>query len=372
MRKNEAIWIDSRDRWQINVQKNGQRKTFTSKTPGKKGKAETERKADRWLEDPVTAENARVGTLLDQYEKYVIDTTSYSHSRQYCGFVKRYIRPVIGLKRINALTEGDLQDIIDLAYSKKHLSDKTLKDLRGCISNFMKYCRKHGNTRMHPEDLAIPRGAKKSEKSVLQPDGLKKLFTVSTTRYRGKVIEDWYIHAYRFAVLTGVRPGELRGLQNREDIKGEKVSIQRSINIFEEETTGKNDNARRSFRLSPWAMTEVEAQREMLRRHGILSPYLFPDKDGEPVSYGVFYDAWRRYCESNGIEYVSLYELRHTYVSVNKEMPDGLKKSTVGHSRDMDTEGTYGHVMEGDMEKAAQYVDRAFNELLGEEKVAKK
>ena len=165
MRKNEAVWIESRERWQINVQKNGQRKTFTSKTPGKKGKAEAERKADRWIEDPVSAENARVSTLLDQYEQYLKDTTSYSHSHQYSGFVERHIRPVIGLKRINALTEGDLQDIIDLAYAKRKLSDKSLRDIRGCISNFMKYCRKHGKTRLHPEDLTIPRGAKKSEKS---------------------------------------------------------------------------------------------------------------------------------------------------------------------------------------------------------------
>ena len=29
-RKSEAIWIESRSRWQINVQDNGVRKTFTS------------------------------------------------------------------------------------------------------------------------------------------------------------------------------------------------------------------------------------------------------------------------------------------------------------------------------------------------------
>ena len=34
------------------------------------------------------------------------------------------------------------------------------------------------------------------------------------------------------------------------------------------------------------------------------------------------------------------YELRHTYVSVNDEMPTGLKKQVVGHSRSMDTEGS--------------------------------
>ena len=49
---------------------------------------------------------------------------------------------------------------------------------------------------------------------------------------------------------------------------------------------------------------------------------------------------------------VSLYELRHTYVSVNKEMLEGLKKMTIGHSQDMDTDGIYGHQMAGDLAKA--------------------
>jgi len=48
-------------------------------------------------------------------------------------------------------------------------------------------------------------------------------------------------------------------------------------------------------------------------------------------------------------------------------MPDGLKKLIVGHSKDMDTEGVYGHEMEGDQKKAAAYVDQAFNRVFSME-----
>ena len=64
------------------------------------------------------------------------------------------------------------------------------------------------------------------------------------------------------------------------------------------------------------------------------------------------------------ITVVSLYELRHTYVSVNKEMPEGLRKMTIGHSQDMDTEGTYGHQMAGDLAKAAAFTEEAFSEII--------
>lgn len=53
-RKNEARWIEARERWQINVQQDGERRTFTSKTPGKKGKVEAERKADAWMENRIS------------------------------------------------------------------------------------------------------------------------------------------------------------------------------------------------------------------------------------------------------------------------------------------------------------------------------
>lgn len=367
-RKNEAIWIENRQRWQIKVQQDGVRKTFISTAPGKKGKADAERQADRWLEDSTTAEKVRVGKLLDQYEAYLKTTKSTGHATQYCGFIRLYIRPVIGMKRINALTEGDLQDVIDRTYAERHLADKTLRDVRGCIMNFIKWCRKHNKTRLYPEDIKIPAAAPKPEKKIVQPDGLAKLFASDMTTWRGKQVKDWYIHAYRFAVITGLRPGELTGLEDKNDIKGSQVIVRRSINVRRETTQGKNDNARRTFQLPPQGVAEVKAQRAMLKEAGMISPYLFPGPDGGPLVNKNYIRAWKRYCEANGIPPTTLYELRHTYVSINKEMPEGLKKMVIGHSKDMDTEGTYSHAMAGDMEKAASYTGEALKTIIGGKK----
>ena len=262
------------------------------------------------------------------------------------------------------LTEGDLQDVIDTAYAKKNLADKTLRDVRACMANFIKWCRTLGKTKLYPEDIVIPAGAKKSIKKIVQPDGIVKLFSSIQTTRRGKFVDDWYIHAYRFAVLTGLRPGELRGLEAKNDIHGNKVTVRRAINIHDEVTQGKNDNARRTFAMDERTQSEVAGQLAMLKKNGIVSPYLFPSPSGEQMKHDHFYRCWKRYCDANGIPETSLYELRQTYVSVNKEMPEGLKKMVVGHSKDMDTEGTYGYLMDGDMKKAAEYTAAAFDEIL--------
>ena len=41
-------------------------------------------------------------------------------------------------------------------------------------------------------------------------------------------------------------------------------------------------------------------------------------------------------------------------------MPDGLKKKAVGHSENMDTDGTYGHQITGDLDRIADYSTAAF------------
>lgn len=56
--------------------------------------------------------------------------------------------------------------------------------------------------------------------------------------------------------------------------------------------------------------------------------------------------------------------MRHTFVSIVDEMPRQLKKMIVGHSESMDTEGINGHEKQGDMQRAATYMNDAFLSIL--------
>jgi len=370
-RKNEAKWIVSRSRWQINVQADGERRTFTSSTPSTKGKVEAEKKADKWLDTRLINENTKVSVMLDKYVDELKKSTTPSHWRQYESHVRLYIKPVIGAKKIGRLTKGDLQEVLNDAYSQstrfadKKLSEKSLKNIRGCMMNFLSYCRDNKVTAMYPEHLKIPSGAKPPEKTILYPLELETLFNTSTTIYHLKRREDPYIHAYRFEVLTGLRVGELVGLQ-RQDINGSRMTIFRSINDDGEETKGKNKNARRTQELGEFAQNELKAQQEMLKSMGCVSKWVFPDiRDMGSLNQELYRKSWARYCSANGIEHAKTpYELRHTFVSVNDEMPEGLKKSVVGHSISMDTEGVYGHERQDAQHRAAGYIDNAFRDAL--------
>ncbi len=364
-RKNEANWIENRQRWQINVRADGMRKTFVSSTTGKKGKIEAEHKADQWLECRLVNENTRTDKMLDKWYEKLKVSTSQSHYRQYDNYIRNWIKPLIGQKKINRLTQNDLQSVVDNAYKKGDLAEKTLRNIRACIMSFMKYCRNSKVTAFTPDTITIPASAKKSVKTIATVDDIAKLFNCTTTVYRGKVIEDDFVYAYRFCVLTGMRPGELLGLL-WSNIKGEKITITQSFNDRGELTQGKNKNARRTYILDYHATKVLEEQKKLMKRKYRITPVVFPYEDGEYALQHTFRQSWKRYCSANGITGANTpYELRHTFVSINDEMPEALKKMVVGHSTNMDTEGIYGHEKTGDMQKAAAYISTAFSKILG-------
>ena len=73
------------------------------------------------------------------------------------------------------------------------------------------------------------------------------------------------------------------------------------------------------------------------------------------------YGRWTTYQRSNGIEHTSLYELRHTFVSVESGvLTDSQLKMLVGHSKNMDTSGVYRHELKGQREDLADATTAAF------------
>ena len=244
--------------------------------------------------------------------------------------------------------------MIDKAYSEKHLAAKTLAGIRTDLAAFIKFCRREKVTSLIPEELTIPASAKRPQKRIVQPHDLIKLMNIETTLYRGKPSFEPYIHAYRLEVLTGLRPGEINGLE-WPDIVGREIHLQRAKNSYKEITQGKNENAVRRIVLSDLAYKELEAQRQLTG-------------DGVSVfditSLAAYRTHWDRYLKSNGMEKTTPYELRHTFVSIAKKLPEGMVKSLVGHSQSMDTFGIYGHDVDGEANDTAQRVNGLFVDIL--------
>ena len=362
-RRSEAAWIEARQRWQINVQKDGQRRTFTSSIKGRKGKHDAETKADEWLESGTV--DMRFPQAWDAFlDDQKAHTGASNYAKHEC-YGRLYIVPQIGNKRLSVLKPTVWQRCIDAA-AEAGLSRRSCKNIRSSIAAFLHFCRRNRWTveQLEDGDITIPNSAApEKEKTILQPDNIRTLFSESTIKKSGRIVTAHYIHAWRFLVLTGLRRGELCGLRN-EDITDTSVTIRRSINAMGEETHGKNDNARRTFALSPLAKRVLADQREYLASKHLQSAWVFPDEWGERANPKSVADRWRFYCGQHGFS-TTIHGLRHTFISLGKsDLPLELMKSVVGHSTSMDTYGVYGHDVDGDAVRAASIIENVFEGIL--------
>lgn len=198
----------------------------------------------------------------------------------------------------------------------------------------------------------------------MSAEDLRTLFSADETTIYEKTCKDPLIYLYRFCVLTGARPGEALALK-KENVKTDRIEVKGSINRYREFTAGKNENAIRSLSLSLQVRLVLLAQEKAQKEKKIKSPFLFTDKNGLPLSQVQFRDGLAKFCKHNGMEIYRPYELRHTFCSMNTAMPEKLKKLVMGHSTNMDTEGVYGHEIDGDLAAAGACVDAAIAKVLG-------
>lgn len=274
-RINSAVWMENQNRWQIKVQKDGDCKAFYFSTPGRKRQRECNTKADAWLDDQLINPGDKVSVLFPQWLAELKDTTGTSHYRKNKEIWENRAKKRIGHLKTGTLTEQQLQVIINDGY-KDGLAKKTLINIRACLAAFIKYARKCKTTTLYPENLFISKGATVGERDILQPEDLTILFSCNDTVMRGKQIPEPLVYAWRLQVLTRLGPGEALGL-HWDDIEMDNkiLRVRRSVNVQGEVTTGKNDNAKRTFVLMDDA---YQVLMDYKRNLPILSYCLFLEK----------------------------------------------------------------------------------------------
>ena len=139
-------------------------------------------------------------------------------------------------------------------------------------------------------------------------DEIRKLLATIPDRYSD--LKDLIV----FAVLTGLRPQELRALrrdQLMQDAYGDSyVFIQRH-----KTSRTARQPLPRSVPLCPEAL---EIMKRQVAAHPN-SPIVFLNDDGEPYRSGALHNRLRRWCARAGIKERSPYSMRHTFGSLQAE-----------------------------------------------------
>lgn len=284
--------------------------------------------------------SASFSAVQERLRKVIIENLDFEH------LIHTYDRP-------------DALFYCDPPYRKHNLSQKSLKNIRGDLSGFCNYldCADIRND-LRTSNIKIPSNAKKGQKQALDVSSLNILFTESQVPYNGTICQDSLIYAYRFQVVTGLRPGELMGLE-WGDIDNDYIHIRRAINAKGITTNGKNEFAARDFPQTRYTRMLLESQQ--VYRVTPLDPH---ERVFGSTGQLCYRKRWGIYCRYNGIPYITPYELRHTFSSIYKNhFSNWVYEELVGHTHP-GVNGVYMHPMDGDMDGVPALLDSLLDERL--------
>lgn len=338
-------------RWRIRITENGRTRSFSTTTPGRKGRAELE---ERVRKESTITTRAKFGEAWERYIRELGYLTGPEHVRNVESIYRNYLSELTN-RYLVEITVYEYQDLIFKARKKNGelLAKKTYNNIKTTLVSFSKFCVRAGLLDKPLSELQVPRDAKKVGKVILQPDQIRRLFN--------EFNNEWYIDLWRWLLLTGCRPGEAFGLKWK-DIHDGVVTISRAYNYQGRMTEGKNENARRTFAINSILAKVLDDQKNRTWR--LDSEFVFCNHEGKAARQSDARHSWDRIAdELNTL--ASPYSLRHTFIShMANILPEQVLKSIVGHSTSMDTYGVYKHAVNGEAEQAAEQTGAAFIKLI--------
>jgi len=175
------------------------------------------------------------------------------------------------------------------------------------------------------------------ESNILTPREVRALLDAATERWQPLLM---------MAVLTGLRQGELLGLQWGDiDWSAKQVHVRRQFNAGRFADL-KTRHSRRRVGLSEELLSELKACK--LRCPKGEHDLVFPNHNGRPLDHGIllrsgFYPALRR----AKLRRIRFHDLRHTFASllIAQNVHPKRIQALMGHSTIRVTMDVYGHLM---------------------------
>lgn len=321
--------------------------------------APTKTTVKQWLE-----------TWLAEYTSDVKDSTRTSY-RQH---MNNHIIPALGALKLSELTPAICQKFYnDLTRREKPLSPKTVKNIHGVLHHALKQAVRLGYVRMNPtEACTLPR-IEKAKIEPLDTPEIKLLLDV--------LGDDVYSDVLRVDLFTGMREGEILGLQwSCVDFARGTITIEKQLSrprVKGEEyrfTSLKNDKPR-TVQPAPFVMQILKRQRRRQAEGRIKAgatwddcgfpDLVFTSETGKYLNYTIVLRHLKKALEAAGLPEKRFHDLRHTYAVTSLQAGDDVKtvQENLGHHTAAFTLDQYGHVTESMRQASAKRMEAFYNAL---------
>lgn len=300
-----------------------------------------------------------VAELCDDYLAQCRHKRSPASFAIECGRVRRHIKPLLGRKKLNALTRSDLlRFMADVAKGRTAADVRTKARGRAIVRGGNGTARRTMTLMSAMLGYAVDHGYRDDNPALgikKPPEGKRERFLSMEELGRlGKALwgaEDSGINrtaleAIRLLALTGCRKGEIVSLRWSE------VDLEHGFLRLAESKTGP-----KVVFLGPPAM-------ELLCNRPRESEWVFPNAKGNgPIA--AVPRIWDRIRREAGLEDVRLHDLRHSFASVGAATGSSLViiGALLGH-RDAKTTARYAHLADAPVRHAADQVSSLIGDAM--------
>ncbi|MFH8799691.1 tyrosine-type recombinase/integrase [Streptomyces sp. NPDC017936] len=295
--------------------------------------------------------------------------------------LRLHVYPFFGNRQIGSIQRTDIQRWVK--ERQKVIKPSTLATPYNCLSSILKMAHHEGAIAKYPcVDIDLPE-IFYPEVHPLHPDAVKALIEAAGDRYRPLV---------RLAAVTGLRQGELFGLQP-EDVTAAGVTVARQLVGPDKGVPylgePKTSQSYRTVPLARSAADDVESYRKQFPPRAVriedrtdprkpvwrTAHLLFTNQDGQAIRRASWSKMWGRIVKrankalkdagnpARVPDDATLHDLRHFYASVliqNGATPKQVQKR-LGHAKPSITLNVYTHLWETDVDKTADMMEAALS-----------
>lgn len=293
---------------------------------------------------------------------YVKVHTAHNTLARYTLVYNNYVKPTeLNSKRLCDIKFLYLQQYYNKLFSEGVTSSK-IYNLNKVLRNFFNFCITNQYMLANPTfKIVIPK-----EKTTENKKDNIDIFTDEEIEAITKNSHDYMYYLFKLALATGLREGELLGLElGCINIDAAEITVKqalKTVQIYEDENTSKREiqigstknNKSRTVPIPKGLINDlkkhINKQKELFLSFGLQYTYtdfLFTTKGCQPINARNLQRAWERTLKRANVRYRKFHNIRHTYAS--KLLANGVDIKTIstllGHSNISITADTYIHVV---------------------------
>jgi integrase len=340
------------------VDANGRKRYVSGKT-----KPEVKAKLRKLLEDrdkgiAYDSEGLTVEKYMDRWLESIRDKVRPGTFKPYEAITRLHIKPTLGSTKLDKLNALQLEKL----YRQKldtGLSARRVRYIHVTVRKALKDAVRLQLLSRNVADAAIPPRPVKKEIQPLTQDQTRSLLDTA----RGDNLEALYV----LAITTGMRQGELLGLQWKDiDLDAGTLRVNRSVydGVI---SPPKTSAGRRTIRLSKLAIAALRQHRINAAKRR-LPEWVFPNANGTTIGHQNLHNrSWKPLLKRAGLPHSTrFHDLRHSCISLllAQGVPVKVVSEMAGHADVSITLSVYGHILPDVQSTAADGIDKALGDSL--------